>query len=274
MKKYLPFAHYIAAGLGGIALALRLWMLSGGTDDRGLYPDHFTWPLVCIISLGAVVFFWLLSRQADPVRPYRENFPASILGAAGHLAAALALAITGLGLFGSALLSAILALLAAAALALGGYLRYLGKRPPCLVHAVPTAFFALQLFTLGKDVGAEPETHLFLFPFLATVALMLASYQLWGIDVKEGNRQKSLFWSLTAGYLCLVAIPSSGLLYLGCGLWMLTNLCSLMPERQRREAPVEPAPEVAAEPVPEETEQLPTDPDLLIEQLLKDLESK
>ncbi len=279
MKKHLQNSHLLALIFGSMAMVLRFWMLSGGPDEKGLYPLHFSWTLVCILSAAVTVFFWLIGRQTDAKRPYKENFPASPIGALGHGAAALGLILTAFRQMGAgdilSLITAVLTVICGVLMVLGGLQRFQGRRQDFVIHGGLTLLFALRLFSMGKDLGAEPETHLFLFRFLATLAMMFASYQLWGFDVGDGNRQKSLFWSLLSAYLCLAALPGSldWPLYLGCGLWLLTNLCSLRPERRKQE----PAPQSETAPpvdIPGETQLESMDTDQFIQQLLKDLEDK
>ncbi len=254
MRNLLKNAPLIGLICGAVGIVLRLWMLLGGTDDRNLYPkSHPAWILLCLVSLCAVILFFLLSRHTEPRRSYKNNFPASGIGAAGHLAAATGIAIDGLGLFGNFLgnLAGIAAILSTLALIYGGWQRLQGLRTSFLVHFVPCVYLVLQVFAMGRILGAEPEISRYLFSFLAILASLLACYELWGFDVGLGNRNNSIFWSLTAACLCLTAIPgdSHRLSYLGLAVWFLTNLCSLKPVRRvRKAAAAEPQPEGQPEP--------------------------
>ncbi len=266
MKQYFPRAHVLTFGLGIMAMALRFWILLEGTDDRGLYPkNHPAWILVCLLSVAAVILVLLLSRQADLSRSYKQNFPASGLGAAGYLALACGIALVTVLHWteGSGLLDAVTKLLSIASallLALGGWLRQQGKQPAFYIHALPCLYFALRVFTMGRVLGTEPEFQRYLFRFLAALSMLLACYQLWGFggNVNEGNRRKSLFWSLIAGYFCLAAIPGAQdwPIYCGGALWLLTNLCSLQPLRRRPQPASETAPEPLFQPESQDTETL------------------
>ncbi len=259
----LPGVKYLAPILGAIAMVLRMLMLVSGTDDRGLYPHHHpAWILLCILSVAVTLFFFLLSRKTDARRPYRANFPASPTGAFGHLAAALAMGITSILEISEnlGLLMCILGLGSSLALALGGWLRLRGRKPDFYVHMLPCFYLAVRIFSLGRVLGAEPEASRYLFRFLAVLACMVAAYQLWGFDVGLGNRNKSIFWSLTASFLCLAAVPGSpdGLLHVGLAVWLLTNLCDLAPRRKRRARKPAPLPQ----PIP------PAPSDMDIDQLI------
>lgn len=233
MKKYLRYADVFVLFSGALGLVLRLILRLGGTDHRGLYPaNHPAWIILCIWSILVVACLWLLTRDAGNEQRYRKNFPASLPGAIGSAIGAVGMAVTAFSLFEMKLLPLlcfVLGLLSAAGLLLSALFRYTGKKPHFLCHALPAFFFALRIFQLGQQLGAEPEMNRFLFEMLASLAMIPACYQLWGFDVDLGKREKSLFWSLTAAYLCMVAIVGmdNWLLYLSMAAWLMTNLCPL-----------------------------------------------
>lgn len=298
MKKYLRYADVIVLFAGALGLLLRLIMRLGGTDDRGLYPAHHpAWIILCLFSIAVVAVLWLVTRQVGADNRYQKNFPASLPGAIGTALAAVGIAVTAIDAFGSEVLEilvGILGLCSAAVLLLAAWHRRLGKKPPFLCHALPAVFFALRIFLLGKDLGDEPEYSRFLFEMLASLALVPACYQFWGFDVDLGKRNKCLFWSLTAAYLCIVAIVGmeNWLLYLTCGAWLLTSTCSLqyLPKRMRAaqaeedadsEAarPEETAPEVPAEPaLTEPAAEKPADlideidPEAILAEILREID--
>ena len=242
MKKLFRFADFIVLICGMIGMLLQLWLFQSGPDEKGLYPAaHMGWILSLILSAAVVVFVFLLTRQADEGRSYQDNFPPSLLGAITGAAAGVLLAITGTRLLQSGAmlldnLTGAIGIAAGIGLLFAAVCRFLDNRPPFVCFLLPSAFFALNLFCIGREVGGEPEAVRYLFRFFANLALIPACYQLWGFSVEEGNRRTSLFWSLVAGYLCLLSAPgkAQGLLYLTLGLWLLTNLCCLLPLKRRR----------------------------------------
>ncbi len=286
MKKLLPYAPIFALLLGAVSMSLRFWMLSGGTDDQGLYPaGHPAWILVCLLCVCSVCLFFIMSHRTERRRTYRDNFPASVPAAAGNLAAALGIAVSSIGRWESSALIGIFGLLCSGLLVYSGLLRLQGRKRPFLIPAALCLFLALQVFSMGRLLGAEPQLSRFLFPFLAVGALLPACYHQWGFDVNSGDRCKSLFWQLTGGYLCLAAVPGSNAwpLYLGAGLWLLTDVCSLQPirrnaarptaeEASEAEAPEDALAEAAA--LSADSALLPedVDTDTLIADILKDLE--
>lgn len=241
MKKYLRYADVLVLFAGALGLLLRLIMVMGGTDEKGLYPRHHAaWILLCILSVAVVAVLFLLTRQVGADQRYKKNFPASIPGAVCTALAAVGITFTAFDLFKADLLHILCFLAGLAAMAgllLAAYCRLNGRKPHFVCHAAPAIFFALRVFLLGKDLGSEPEASRYIFEMLASLAMIPACYQLWGFDVGLGRRDKCLFWSLTAAYLCIVAIVGieNWLLYLTSAAWLLTNMCSLkyLPKQMR-----------------------------------------
>lgn len=246
MRKYLHRAPQLVFLAGGIGIALRFWMLAGGTDDKNLYPAHHPgWIALCLFSILIVTAIWRMTRIPCTNNRYHSNFPPSVLGGIGYLVLATGIVITAwseMSVGGSplALPTCILGFLSAGGLYWAAMLSYSGKRTPFAVHALPCFYFALRVFLMGRILGAEPEISRFLFRFLAGLSLLPAFYQRWAFDVDLGNRRKYLFWNLIAGYFCLVAIPGSAdwLFYLTAAVWLLTNLCALKFTSRTLSAPV------------------------------------
>ncbi len=260
MKKYLSHIDLITLAVAAIGILLRFWHLSVGEDSNGLYPaNHIAWVLLLILSAGLLAALFLLAGYAGKSRSYSANFSPSLPGAVGYAIAGCAIAASSwlylradrLPLY---MLTGVLGLLAAAALILGGWCRWKGKRPHFLVFALPCVYFALRLFCIGHIWGDEPELHRYLLSFLANVMCVLATYQLWAFSVSLGNRSKSLLYSLMGVYLCLVTVPGSsdGLFYLAIAIWLFTNLCpkTAAPFRPRiqTEPQEEPVPQAPAAP--------------------------
>ncbi len=302
MKKYLQYANLFALGAGCVGFGLLCWLFAAGTDERGLYPaNHPAWILVGILSAAVAVAIWLLVRQAGQNRNYRTNFPASIPGAVGYIAAGIGLLSGGLNTFGAGstlcTICGIVGILGAFPLFLAAYYRFRGLRSKLPAHILPCFFFTLQLFVLGQEFGAEPELCRYLYRFWASVALVPACYWLWSFDVKMGKRCNCLFWCLVAGYCNLVAMANNtNWLVHGCmAFWMLTALPQLkyLP-KPTKPSPAEASPSAesevsvradAAETIPEQTQapeeatpnplavELP-DPDAILQKLLQEFDQE
>lgn len=267
MRKYfhptfLPILVPIASVLG---LLLRLWTLGGGPDKEGLYaPQPLAWALLWIVTVLTLAGIFTLTRRLKNPGRYFDNFPRSLLGAAGCAAAGLGVIWSSMATLVAggdllATLTGILGIVSAVALLLTAAARYQSKKPSFALHAIPCLFFALRVFDRCKHWSNVTQTGAFLFQFLASICVMLAAYQLCCYDVNMGNRKSSLFWSLSAVYFCALALPMGEELffYAGMLLWLMTNLCSVRPLKSAKPqegAPDAPIEEAVAEPeAPEQT---------------------
>ena len=267
MKSILRDIHWLILMSGTVGALLRFCLLLEGTDEKGLYPaNHFAWPVLVLFTVAVLAVLFLTTRYAGKSRRYRDNFPPSIPGALGFVIGAIGLFLTGLNGIADpnilARLECIVAIPAATGLLLAGWCRFKGERVHYLVFLLPCLFFALHLFSMGRFYGNEPEGSRFLYAFFASAAAATAFYLLWGYAVDLGNRALSLFFSLAAVYLCMVAAPSSQntLLYITTAVCLVCNLCPRM-EPVRREVPVAPEaePDAQMDPIIQEINDLQED---------------
>lgn len=231
MKKYLPYANYLAAGAGILAALLRQWTLVAGRDEKGLYPAaHPGWIGYLLVMAAAVVVIYLMTRDCGKNGTCQTNFPVGIFPILGQLAAACGIVICCLPLLQGRLfdlICGILGLCAAGALLMLSWQRFQQRPPFAPAYLLPCLFFAAQLFRLGKQYGTETQLLCFLPQFLACAASALASYELMGCSAEDGSRKKSLFWSLSAAALCFAAVPGASWMYSAVGLWHLLDHCTL-----------------------------------------------
>ena len=272
MKKYLPYANYLAAAAGVAGALLRWWTLSVGPDAKGLYPAaHPGWIGYLLLTAAAILALWLLTRSPEDAPKPLENFylafSSTALTAAVHLLAAIGIALHATR--GSGLLQTVtyfLPLACAGGLTVLGLQIFSGKAPTGTVYLLPCVFFAMQLFLFGKQYGNETQLSLFMPQALAMAASSLASYRLWGAAVGCDDRRKRLFWSLTAGFLSLAAAPGAHVMYAAVGLWHLAGHRILTPPETAAEAEEaseaiteEATEEPIEEPIEEHTEEIPAE---------------
>jgi hypothetical protein len=231
MKKYLPYANYLAAGAGVLAALLRQWTLVAGTDAKGLYPAAHPGQIGYLVVMTlAIAAFFLLTRHCKDGSDWKRDFPTGPLPILGQLAAACGIAIYSLPLLQShriGMICGILGFCATGALLVLSWQRFQQKPPFAPAYLIPCLFFALQLFLLGKTHGNETQLLRILPQVLAFALSALASYELTGFGLGIGNRSRSLLWSLCAASLCFAAVPGGNLFFLGLGLWHLLSHCSL-----------------------------------------------
>ncbi len=248
MKKLYPYINYITASAGMLGGALYFSVLSAGTDEKGLYPAaHFGWIGYLVLTAVTIVFLRFLTREPGSEPTWQPNFPKGILPALGQALAGVGIALYSISQLGNPgifdTLSCWLGFFEAAALLLLSWQRFSGQAPVSMAHLLPCLFFALQLFGMGRAYSSEPELPRYLPQLLATAASALACYQLWGFGIGLGSRKKSLFWSLSAAYLCLAAAPGSHVMYIGLAAWHLLSHCTLILPPAEPEAAAEETPD-------------------------------
>lgn len=263
MKKLIRPRHLpaLVAFAGLLGFLFRIWAMGKGPDIEGLYaPQPLAWALIWVLTaavLAAVI--WLPRKLRSPGR-YADHFPPSITGAIGSVLASVACLTSAIGVLDGTLgglttPTAILGFGSVACFAFAAFARFTGKQPMILVHVVPFLYFALLTFDRCRNWSNQTQIGLFIFPFLASLCIMLATYQRACLDVDMGKRRSSLFWSLLAVYFCILSLPASkDMLFFGAmAVWLLTNLCSLRPlNRRKPQEPVEPAAEAEAPAAPME----------------------
>ena len=229
---YLPL---ISLGAGLLTMLLRFILLATGEDDKGLlvtgsFADIFSWLLAVATMVVILIGTWNL-REASK---FSFNFPASISGAVGILAAALGILITSVSelLAGSdalGIVGSVLGMLAVPALVLSAFSRYQGQRPSVLLHGVVCVYLMIHLVSHYRLWSSYPQIQSYGFELLSIVCLMLACYHRATFDVGEGNRRAYAFCALAAVFFSVATLPGcdSPIFFIGCAVWMITNLCNL-----------------------------------------------
>ena len=253
MKKILhpTFLPLLVPLAGILGMALRLWTMGGGPDAAGLYPRQpLPWILLWLVTALTVVGIYVLTRRLKNPGRYSDNYPASSLGAAGCVAGGASILYCSITTLTTAnmllpILSGWLGILAGVCLLGTAVVRFRGSKPTFVLHLVPCLYFALRIFDSCRHWSNITQSGLFIFQFLASVCIMLATYQMCCFDVNLGNRRSCLLWSLSGVYFCALSLPVGEDLwfYGGMMLWLMTNLCAVHPLKSNRsitpEAPVE-----------------------------------
>lgn len=227
---------WIILTCGGVGLLLQLWLL-GTADEKGLLASgHISEILLWILTCGVLALLLLLTRDLQEANKYSFNFPASNVGALGCLVGALGLAVSSvaeLSQWGDmiAVAAAVCGVASAAALVFLAQCRRKGQRPNSLFHILICIYMAFRLISLYRHWSSDPQLQDYCFQLLATICLMLAAYHRADFDTGTGNRRSYAFFALAAVYLCCLSLTSWAEVpfYLGCGAWMVTDLCSLRP---------------------------------------------
>ena len=241
-----------------LAMLLRIWTRGGGPDEGGLFaPKPLAWTLLWLLTAGVAAVLWLFGqRKLRAPGTYRINFPRSIPSGLCMIPAAICFMVSGgiqlrdsvaYALPGTTVVdtvTGVFGLVAGLCLLLSAAHRCMGKKPFFLINGLVCLYLAVRLFNCCQLWSNKPQVGIVVFPFLASMTLMLSAYHRVRFDVDLGKRNWAGFWGLLSVYLCVVAIFSfeQPLLYGACALWQLADLCSLrqLKRKLREEAPVQP----------------------------------
>lgn len=235
--QYIP---YFSLGGGGIVLLLRLWLFAFGRDERQLLsPWHPASILSLILTAAAAALILLGAMELKGNLRYQRLFPASVSGAVGTAAGAL-----GLGWAAWQELQVIANPFATAACTAGvlaglcllflAYLRFQGSHPSGWLYGIVCIYFMLHLICRYRVWSGRAQLQEYLFPMLASIALMLGCYYRAALTARLNSRMPYVICNQIAVLLCLPAIAGSDnkLFYLSMAVWMTLDLCSLKNPRK------------------------------------------
>lgn len=227
---------WLALLAGIIGLALQSWLCSSA-DSRGLLPAFHISSVLSLLLLAATLgcCLFALSKTA-PAASCGTLFPRSRLAAAGIAMGAIGMLIS--AFFAPAagilkLLTPICGALAGGALLVTAYCRFQGLRPHCLLHSAVAVFLIVRTMACCQNWGSEPQLQSYLFPLLASLFLLIASYYRAELDVLPKNILRYGFFSQAALMCCLSsAAHPQGLFYLSAAIWLAGDFFALPPARQ------------------------------------------
>lgn len=206
--------------LGLAALGLRTGLYRFAVDEKGLLVPGTLWEIALWVVTGAACALtaWVCVRHAPNRDPLLEGL-GELLAAVGILLCLPELYLTAASPL--AWVSFALALAGGGGLAASAVARLRGKTPHVLGYAVACAFFVVNLVARYRVWVSHPQLQDYLFPLLGGIDMLVFCY----LRCVPGRIRIRRVVGLTGGFCCLAAIANSGLtpLYLGCGLWLLTN---------------------------------------------------
>lgn len=182
-----------------------------------------------------IVLLWPLFgslRYSDNFGPSKAAAIGSAVGAAGILLGVLTAQPQPDRLF---TLWRAMGLISAPCLVLAGFARLKGKQPFFMLHGAVCVFWLVHLVYHYRGWSIEPQLQDYLFSLMASVALLMFSYYQTAFDVNSGKRRNMLAVGLAGAYFGIAALSGTEapLVYGGCAIWALTDLCSLTPVRRR-----------------------------------------
>lgn len=241
--EYLPWLTLLC---GGIGLMLRLWLLTTEDSKGFILRGHISELLLLCLTAVVLVVLFFACRGLQQGNKYDFNFPPSRIAALGSGVFALVMALISVAdvlSTGDRLhrICGLLGIMGAVALAVLTCCRLRGKQPGGMLHALVCCFLTLRLICLYRGWSADPQLEDYGFALMALVFAMLASYERAAFDADFGNRGRYTFFALAAVYFCCISLAGNGdaLFYGGMGLWLMTNLCSLLPMMPAPQEPEE-----------------------------------
>lgn len=237
----LPWLTILAGLLG---FGLRLWLFLGGKDDKGLLIVNHPAGILCfVLTAVALAVIGLCCWHLQPLSSYKKLFPARPLAGIGCFAAALGILYVNIRDLITrkdtiTVITLVVGLLAVAALVTVGLCRMKGKRPTYWLHSALTVYCMIHLVSQYRLWSGQPQLHVYFFPLMASVFMMLTAYHHTVLDAeKKGSRRFFVFCSQAALFFCLLSLQgSSWPFYLAMALWLATNLCSLRPAPEKEDA--------------------------------------
>lgn len=228
--------------LGCCALILRRLLYALTVDVKNLLPVNH--PLeIALWILTAAAAVWIIASvwKLEGSNAYEDNFRPSLTAAVGHYIAAAGILLTVLLPWGGTgrlvLLRRVLGIAAAVGLIVAGRCRKAGKCPLFLTHLAVCVFFVVHMLGNYGIWCSNPQLQDYWLDLSASALTALFAFYEAAFDVGMGRRRMQLATGLMAAYLGYGALSGSGnpILYFGCAVWALTDLCSLTPRPKRQE---------------------------------------
>ena len=229
--------------LGCCALVLRRLLYGVAVDVKNLLPvNHPLEIALWVLTAGTAVWIVASVWKLDGSAKYEDNFQPSLTAAVGHYIAAAGILLTVLLPWGTVgrlvLLRRVLGTVAAVGLIVAGRCRKAGKCPLFLTHLAVCAFFVVHMLGNYGIWCSNPQLQDYWLDLSASGMMAVFAFYEAAFDAGMGRRRMQLATGLMAAYLGYGALSGSGylILYFGCAVWALTDLCSLTPKPKQENA--------------------------------------
>ena len=234
-----PVLTAISATAGLACLCVRQWLLSTGTDEKGLLilsqPGNLlSWVLLALVAVVLPLSYPGKCRYRFPAMPLRAV--SDLCSAIGYAAAAwIFLTSNTLPVARVAGVTAIISVLCACLMAVGSFRRF---RVNPVAYCPGVVFFMLLLICRYQTWSAEPELQRYFFQLAASAGLLLTTFQRAAMVGGIGKGSSYLLISRATLFLCIAAIPGSdlALIHGALALNILLDGCTVLPRQQEGEA--------------------------------------
>ena len=217
--------------LGLAAMYLQSGILAEGFDEKGLLilenPALLAlWGLTAAFLLAVLAILPGLGKGGT----YAELFPRCTISGITMIAAGLCLGFVGVNqLVPERMVYGLFTLAAAAAMALCGICRLLGRKPVLVLDLIIGLYFAANLLWSYSSWNANPQLQRYGLQLLAGVAAMLFCLHRGRCAAGVMDRKRLVYMGFAGIFLSFAAIPGawSVTYYLASGLWCAGGMCDL-----------------------------------------------
>lgn len=228
--RILPYFTHLAGVLG---FALHIWLRATGIDEKNLYIESHP-ALILMFILTAVVLpvLYLAVQPLQPQNKYHKLFPVSPLSGLGSAAAALGIGwcairdVLGNGDLITSL-TLVAGIAACACLLFTGYCRSKGAQPNFRLYAVIAVYMMLRAACVCRLWSRETQMVAYFFPLLASVFLVLCTYQHTVLACKKGSSRRFVLTNQIALFFCWLSVPTDPVFYLTMCAYLGFDLCAL-----------------------------------------------
>lgn len=231
----------LAVVFGCSALLLRRLLYALALDVRNLLVGSPLEIALWVLTAGVIVWVVASVWRLDGSNRYKDNFEPSLTAALGHYIAAAGILLTVLlpwyNIGKLVMLRRVLGILAAVGLILGGRNRKAGTRPLFLTHLAACVFLMVHMLGNYGVWSSNPQLQDYAFDMLGCVMAVLFAFYEAAFDAGMGKRRMQLATGLLAAYFGYGALSGSAypMLYFGCAVWAVTDLCTLTPKPKKEE---------------------------------------
>ncbi len=217
-----------ALAFGGCGCVLSRVMEATAMDEKGLLlPWHWTVAGCLALAVLFAGFLWIVFRKTGELSMYRELFPGDRFRGALAAAGGLVMALYSLDQIDQAQL--LLGLACALGMMTSGVFRWMGKRPPVVLHCGLCVYWVAALVLQYPKWSGSSQLYRYVGQLLALIGLMLYAYHRCAADAGQLQPRLLGVSALTALGLSVFAMshPATRLWYLSSALWVAGSMGTL-----------------------------------------------
>lgn len=219
----------VSVVFGIVGLVMQNWLCKSADFQGLLIPGHFATGLSIVLLLVVAAGNLLILEDVKTGGEYARLFPKSIAAAVGSFIGAAGILFSAFSFVGNGILPLLvtgLGILSAIALGYAGYCRLVGKPSSSLLFAAMAVFLIFRTLASCQVWTAEVQVQTFLFPLLAHLSLLLATYYRAALGADLKNCRQYMFFRQIAAFCCLLSsVWGEPVFFLSCAILLVTDFC-------------------------------------------------